>query len=70
MRLFYAAPGRTRVGPGWKGWQLKADSIVDPDGNETPRTLLHNYFFIVQYARHLAGEHGEEARREFYKLLG
>jgi hypothetical protein len=58
------------LGPKWKGWQLKAGSIVDPDGNETSAVQLHNYALIVQYTRHLAGEHGEGARTEFYKLLG
>ena len=31
-------------GVGWRGWVVKDDSIVDPDGNETTRSLLHNYF--------------------------
>jgi uncharacterized protein DUF3653 len=69
MRLFTLHRDGRVLGARWKGWQLKADSIVDPDGNETSAVQLHNYALIVQYARHLAGENGEEARTEFYKLL-
>jgi hypothetical protein len=69
MRLFTLHRDRRVLGPKWKGWVLTADSIVDPDGNETAIMLLHNYAFIVQYAAHLARENGEEAQSEFYKLL-
>lgn len=27
----------------WKGWIVKPDAIVDPEGNETPRHLLRGY---------------------------
>jgi hypothetical protein len=69
-RLFMLHRERRVLGPAWRGWVVKHDSIVDPDGNETSRSQLHNYFWIVQFARHLAGEHGEETHREFYRLLG
>jgi hypothetical protein len=69
-RLFMLHRERRVLGVGWRGWVVKDDSIIDPDGNETTRSLLHNYFWVVQFARHLAGEGGEESRREFYKLLG
>jgi hypothetical protein len=69
MRLFTLHRDQRVLGPKWKGWVLTADSIVDPDGNETNIALLHNYFFMMQYARQLAEERGEEALAEFYKRL-
>lgn len=54
----------------WKGWQLRPDSIVDPDGNETTRGQLHNYFWIVQLCRRLAYEQQDRRRQdEFERLL-
>jgi len=68
-RLFMLHRERRVLGPQWRGWLVKDDGIVDPDGNETSRMLLHNYFWIVQFARHIAGDRGEGTRTEFYKLL-
>lgn len=68
-KLFLLHRDRRVLGPQWRDWIIKPDSIVDPDGNETSRALLHNYFFIVQFARQMAGEHGEAARQEFDELL-
>ena len=70
MRLFLLYRDRRVLGPEWAGWLVKPDSIVDPDGNETGRSQLHNYFWIVQFARQMAGERGGDAYREFWKLLG
>lgn len=69
-RLFLLYRDRRVLGPEWAGWLVKPDSIVDPDGNETTRSQLRNYFWIVQMARELAAARGEDAHREFYKLLG
>jgi hypothetical protein len=70
MRLFLLYRERRVLGPEWAGWLVKPDSIVDPDGNETTRSQLHSYFWVVQMARELAAARGEDAHREFYKLLG
>lgn len=70
MRLFLLYRDRRVLGPEWTGWVVKPDSIVDPDGNETTRSQLHNYFWVVQMARELSAARGEDAHREFYKLLG
>jgi Phage protein len=71
VRLFMLHRDRRVLGPEWKGWILKPDGIVDPDGNETSRSQLHNYFWIVQLARRLAYERDDPlAQGEFEKLLG
>ncbi len=52
--------------PEWRGWFVTRNAIADPDGNETPRGLLHNYYLMLQYCRELAvriGDQKEIARR-------
>jgi hypothetical protein len=44
----------------WRGWFVTQNAIVDPDGNETPRGLLHNYYLMLQYCRELAVRTGDE----------
>jgi hypothetical protein len=61
-RLFTLHRDRRVLGPSWRGWLVKPDSIVDPDGNETGRMQLYNYFWVVQFARHLAAERSERTR--------
>jgi hypothetical protein len=68
-KLFLLHRDRRVLGPQWQDWIVKPDSIVDPDGNETSRSLLHNYFWIVQFARRLAYDREDGARAEFEKLL-
>ena len=69
MRLFLLHRQGRVLGPSWDGWLVKPDCLVDPDGNETSRALLHNYFYVIQFARQLAGECGRKTHGEFYKLL-
>ena len=70
VRLFMLHRERRVLGVEWKGWLVKPDAIVDPDGNETSRTLLHNYFWIVQLARRLAYERDDpRVHAEFERLL-
>lgn len=69
VKLFVLHRDRRVLGPEWHGWLVKADSIVDPEGNETTRPLLHNYQFIMQFARQSAAELGEQRRQEFDELL-
>jgi hypothetical protein len=69
LKLFALHSGGRVFGPTWTGWLVKPNSLVDPEGNETTRIQLHNYFWVMQLARQLAGEHSPTARREFYKLL-
>ena len=68
-KLFLLHRDRRVLGDTWRDWIIKPDSIVDPDGNETSRTLLYNYFWIVQFARRLAYEREGGAGAEFEKLL-
>ncbi len=69
MRLFLLHRENRVLGPEWKGWRIKPDGLVDPDGNETTQAQLRAYFFIVQFARGLAADRGENVRAEFYRLL-
>lgn len=69
MRLFLLHRDRRVLSAEWQGWVIKPDAIVDPDGNETSRSQLHNYFLIVQFARQLAAERGEDVASRFWQLL-
>jgi hypothetical protein len=54
----------------WKGWIIKPDAIVDPEGNETSRNLLRGYAQILAWAHDLARRTGDEREIErFYELL-
>ncbi len=57
------------MGARWRDWIITPDGIVDPDGNETSRTQLHNYFWIVQFARRMAYDREDGAGAEFERLL-
>ena len=52
--------------PEWKGWLVKPDAIVDPEGNETDRNLLRNYRLMMQYAHELARRTGDPRDVERY----
>jgi hypothetical protein len=70
VKLFLLHRDRAVLGAAWKGWVIKGESIVDPDGNETSQPLLRNYFWVVQIARALAAEVGQERyRAELDRLL-
>ena len=68
-KLFLLHRDRQVLGPQWRGWIVKPEGIVDPDGNETSRSQLHNYFWIVQFARRMAYDREDGASIEFEKLL-
>jgi hypothetical protein len=68
-KLFLLHRDRRVLGATWRDWIIKPDSIVDPDGNETSRGQLHNYFWIVQFARRMAYDREDGASVEFEKLL-
>jgi len=59
-KLFRVHRDRMVLSPEWKGWFVTRNAIVDPDGNETPRNLLHNYFLMMQYYLELAVRTGDE----------
>ena len=69
-RLFLLHRERQVLGPEWRGWIVKADGIVDPDGNEIPRNLLHNFFLVMQLARRMAYDREDGYAEEFERLLG
>jgi hypothetical protein len=71
MRLFLLHRERRVLPIECKGWLVKLEGVVDPDGNETSWSQLHNYFWILQLARRLVYERPDPAvHREFEKLLG
>lgn len=55
----------------WRGWLVKSDVLVDPEGNETSRDLLRNYALMLQFARVLADEvRGRKGREQYARILG
>lgn len=70
MRLFMLHRERRVLGPEWRGWLVKADSIVTPDGLEIARSQLDNYFWIMQLSRRIVYDQ-EDSRlhAEFERLL-
>lgn len=70
VRLFELHRDRQVLTPEWKGWVVKPDAIVDPDGNETNRSLLHGYQLILAWAHDLARRTGNpEDIERYYELL-
>ena len=70
IKLWLIHRDRLVLTPEWKGWSIKADCIVDPEGNETTRSLLRMYQMMMQYAHDLARRTGDEHEIErFYELL-
>jgi hypothetical protein len=50
----------------WRGWLVKPDAIVDPEGNETNRHLLRMHRLMMQYAHDLARRTGDPRDLERY----
>jgi len=53
-RLFRLHRDRLILPDEWRGWLVKPDAIVDPEGNETNRSALRNYQLMLAYFRNLA----------------
>ena len=68
-KLFRLHRDRMVLLPEWKGWFVTRGAIVDPDGNETPRSLVHNYYLILQYCRELARRTGDAHELERWARL-
>lgn len=69
-RLFELHRDRRVLGPEWKGWLIKPDCIVDPEGNETNRKQLRMFRLMMQYAHDLACRTGDEREVDrYYELL-
>jgi len=66
VRLFELHRDRRVLPPEWKGWLVKPDAIVDPEGNETSRNLLRMYRMMLQYSHDLASRTGDERDVERY----
>lgn len=70
LRLFVLHRDRRVLSDEWKGWLVKPDVLVDPEGNETSRDLLRNYSLILQFSRALADElRGKKGRDQYLRLL-
>jgi hypothetical protein len=55
LRLFELHRDGRVFGDEWeRGWLVRRDTLVDPDGNVTTQGQLRAYWFIVQLARELA----------------
>jgi len=59
-KLFRLHRDRMVLTPEWRGWVVTQNAVVDPEGNETPRNLIRNYYLMLQYCRELAGRSGDE----------
>jgi hypothetical protein len=69
QKLFRLHRDRMILTPEWRGWLIKPDVIVDPEGAEMPRSLLHNYQLMLIYFRDLARRTGDEHEMERYLAL-
>jgi hypothetical protein len=70
VRLFILHRDRRVLTDEWKHWLVKADCLVDPEGNETSRELLRNYSLMLQFARVLAEEvRGRKGREQYLRIL-
>lgn len=70
VRLFVLHRDRRVLTEEWKGWLVKPEYLVDPEGNETSRDLLRNYALVLQFARSLAAEvRGQRGVDEYWRLL-
>jgi hypothetical protein len=54
QKLFRLHRDRMILTPEWRGWVVKPDAIVDPEGNQMPRNLLRNYQLMLIYFRDVA----------------
>jgi hypothetical protein len=66
-KLFRLHRDRMVLTPEWKGWFVTRSAIVDPEGNETPRDLLRNYYLMLQYCRELVRRCGDEREMERWR---
>jgi hypothetical protein len=67
LRLFVLHRDGRVLGPGWDGWTIRQDRLLDPDDNETTQNQLRAYWIVVQLARELARDAGR--LDEYYQLL-
>lgn len=70
VRLFVLHRDRRILTDEWKGWLVKPEVLVDPEGNETSRDLLRNYAVMLQFARALAADvRGRKGVDQFWRVL-
>lgn len=69
VKLFVLHRDRQVLTPEWKGWLVKPDCLVDPEGNETTRNLLRGYGLLMQFVSFRAQDMGLEAVGKYKKLL-
>jgi hypothetical protein len=67
LRLFGLYRDRRVLTAEWRGWVVKPNAIVDPDGNETGRSQLFGYFLVLQWASELASR--DPATLEHYHQI-
>lgn len=69
VRLFVLHRDRRVLTDEWEGWLLKPEGIVDPEGNETYRSLLRGYFLMMQLVREMSLVRGGRAGRARYERI-
>ena len=65
--LFRLHRDRMILTPEWRGWRVKPNAIVDPEGNETSRAALRNYQLMLEYSRGLANRTADPQEMERYR---
>ena len=65
--MFHLHRDRLILTPEWRGWLIKPDAIVDPEGNEMNRGALRNCQLVLEYSRDLARRSGDEHEMEMYR---
>jgi hypothetical protein len=54
----------------WDGWKINLTGLVDPEGQETSRSLLRGYSLMMQFVRPLFEERwGTTGVKKYYELL-
>jgi hypothetical protein len=68
-KLFRLHRGRRVLTDEWQGWVVTGANIADPEGNVTPRNVLHNYALMMQVIREFIERTGAPEEVERWRAL-
>ncbi len=68
-KLFRLHRDRRVLTDEWQGWVVTGANIADPEGNLTPRIVLHNYALMMQIVRELIERTGTPEDVERWRAL-
>lgn len=68
LKLFSLHRQELILGPEWRGFIVRKDTIVDPAGQATTRAQLEHYQLIMEWAASVASR-DPDLQHEFYELL-